>query len=213
MLKHLLTVVLLVAGCGRDKGHTLLLPTDLTTPQERQKITSALAIIQKELDANGIDKRVNSIPIMVAELEDPNVRGRCYRNLQGEALGIVLTRALVADDSYDENLYPWYFTVLLHEIGHCFFSREHEHELVQFSDENLVFPNVTGGPQKSLEYTMAWLSPSVMSTRGDRMMLKQLAPYYIREIAGLDRVHRWEDLMPYAQVELRPRTDAITVTE
>lgn len=194
-------ILLLVSACGREGTGGFKLPADTATPEQKQKISEALEMIQGDLDANGVKHDLTRVPVIVAKLEDPNVQGRCYRTVEGKGLAIVLTPDLMNQGSYDENLHPWYLTVLLHEIGHCYFNREHETEVLALGGQELVFP--VRRTEKSLEYTMAWISPSVMNIHAERLMFKDLLGYYVREIAGLDRISTWDELSSYVHVTVR----------
>ena len=179
------------------------LPQDTSTPEEKQKIASALAIIEKDLSDGGVYKNLNAVRIIVADFDDTSTKGRCYQRDDGTPVAIVLNHEILAQDSHDDNLMPWYFTVLLHEVGHCYFDRKHENEMISLGNQELVFPLTVD--KKKAEYTMSWISPTVMNVNGGRMILKNLRGYYVKEIANLDRAHSWEDFAPYANLTIRDR--------
>lgn len=193
MIQAIFLMLVLVTACGRHEHDKFRLPTDTATTEERAKINAALGLIQRELDESGVDKKVDSIKIVVADLEDPRVRGRCYQDDDGNGLGIVLTRDTLGQDSINENYHPWYLTVLLHEIGHCHFDREHEDEVLSPYTAELSFGE-SDENKSELGLTIAGLAPSVMNSSGSPMMLKSMFPYYVREIAGIERVQSWQQV-------------------
>lgn len=203
MLKRNLIFALLLLGCGRD-GNSPALPPAITTVDEKQQIAQALETIQAELDASGVKKDVSSVPVYVANIADPKVQGQCFRNRKGKPMAIVLRRSLMQQVSTDENLLPWYYTVLLHEIGHCHFGREHENEILQNTGHEMLFTNLSTD-HKSSQYRMSYIAPSVMNLNGDKMLLKDLNSYFVREIAGLERIQSWGDLERYTPLVIQSK--------
>lgn len=202
MIRAIFFLVLFASGCGKG-GRGMNLPQDTSTPEEKQKIASALAIIEKDLSDGGVYKDLNAVRVIVADFDDKMTKGRCYQRDDGTPVAIVLNHEILSQDSHDDNLMPWYFTVLLHEVGHCYFDREHENEMISLGNQELVFPLTVD--KKKAEYTMSWISPTVMNVNGGRMILKELRGYYVKEIANLDRAHSWEDFTPYANLTIRDR--------
>jgi hypothetical protein len=199
MIKSYFLLCLLFLGCGKNIP-VQTLPVNSATPEETQKIDEALALIQADLAEEGIHKNLRRVKIIVADLDDPSIQGRCYRNA-GKGVALVMSHQILAQESPDEDLYPWYFTVLLHEIGHCYFNRDHETEVIPFPNKEVVYSAASSRPGK--EHTGAWISPSVMNLASDRYMLKALRRYYVKEVAGLDRVRSIEDLNNYTEASLR----------
>lgn len=202
MMKALILFVFLATGCGKG-GRGIDLPVDSSTPEEKQKIASAIELIEKDLADGGVYKDLSSVKIIVSDFDDNKTKGRCYQRDDGTPVAIVLSHEILSQDSYDDNLLPWYFTVLLHEVGHCHFNRQHESVMINLGNQELVFPLIL--ERKKTEYTMSWISPTVMNVNGERMILNELRGYYVKEIANLDRAHSWEDFTPYANLTIRER--------
>lgn len=192
--------LLLLVACGKETKTKWTPPADTGSAVERAKINQALDQIQEDLRAEGHVRDLHQVKVVVSDFPgEANIQGRCYRNKKGRGLAIVISHEVLQYEAPDEDSMPWYFTVLLHEVGHCYFNREHEDVWYPFANHELVFLDTA---DKDAEHRMGWITPSVMNTQSHPSMLKVLRRYYVKEIAGLDRARDWQDFKRYTDVQM-----------
>lgn len=207
MMQAILVMLFLITSCGKPVTQlSFKLPADTASAAEREQINEGVSLIQAQLDENGVNTDVSRLKIVVAELEDPTVRGRCYHDERGRGFGIVLTKSVFAEGHGNADYLPWYLTVLLHEIGHCYFQRQHEDDILSPFMAELTFETKKANATTHDGLLLASLAPSVMNVNNSPLMLKSMFPYYVREIAGLERIQTWQDVgrIVRAQVKERP---------
>jgi len=187
-------------SCGKGpESSGIDLPKDSVTAAEKLKIQTATARIEADLKEAGVSIKLDTVPVIVSDFGDHVTMGRCYQDSKGTPIAIVLSHAVLSFDAPDEDFEPWYLTVLLHEIGHCYFNREHEDDMI-YPNGQMIFGKLAA---HSREQGWGALNPSVMNTSGERNLLKVLRAYYVKEIAGLDRAHSWEHFAEYTPITLR----------
>lgn len=194
-----LSLFFVLLSCGKQQASSIVLPGNQATDAEAALLSGALEVIQDEFDSHNVNVNLRSLPYHVSELR-PELAGYCmFRN--GNPVGIVLNKNIfhnwIIETDYD---YGVLYNVLLHEIGHCFFGRDHDNE--EFSVDGFelhityelnVSPLVVTGVKKTVMADHAW-----------PFIPKRLWPYYVKEIAGLERISAIQHIENYVDVNLHP---------
>ncbi len=160
-------------------------------------LMSAVDKIQRDFDEIGVNVDLRSIPYHVTTLE-PTVGGVCAYRADGSPIGIAISHDLLKNWAVeDEHNYGLIYKILLHEIGHCFFRRAHETDTFTIPNFFMILKTHDHSflPKGSIE-------KSAMLDGGGAMIPKALWPYYVKEIAGLDRINLLADLERYMDVDL-----------
>lgn len=165
-------------SCGKKDPQSIVLPGNQASEKEAEIIGAVVEKIQKDFDELGVNVNLRSIPFHVTTL-DPKIAGICVYRSNGSPVGIAVNHSVLKNWEVETpEHYGLIYRVLLHEIGHCFFRRQHE-------DDELFIPGLDT------------IEISVMKDYGRANTLKELWPYYVREVAGLDRLQSAEDLKRY----------------
>lgn len=171
------------------------MPTDFATTAERAAIQSSLSAISEMMAKLGKPNKLDRIQILVMKPTRQKLHGICVQRKKSRYILIarsVLDKHLSEDTSneVDERL----FMVLLHEIGHCYFGREHDDALVaSVPGSSLTTETVRGRTIHMFQRTE--VPASVMhSTGAEGHGLKE---YYVAELLGLARARNWKDLERY----------------
>jgi hypothetical protein len=136
---------------GVDHGYTeQSVPNDESTQEERDRINSTLEKIENLAQKFGYSGKFRRLPISVIT-EDSNIThriGYCAWDESGDGRFIALNRIIFQQDQ-PITRFDTVFDVLLHEIGHCYFKRMHDSEIVKkdgYAIEVLLVDS-TGGTQ------------------------------------------------------------------
>lgn len=200
MPRYLPLMILLLASC-QPQTVGFRLPKDEGTAEEKQKIKDVVASIEADLLELGIPQKLSALPIVVTKLED-RVAARCYKDDRDRALGIAVTAATLADVGADPRYLPLSYKAILHEIGHCYFDRDHEEVAFVVPNQNLRL--VMQREEAESNHLLAMLSPTIMEPVDLFAIPVELRSYYVGEVAGLERMVSWEDLARFGEVELVP---------
>lgn len=178
-----LFLLLLLVGCGKKTIYT-----DPSTPSNqasfsmKSEIAEELARLEKDFQDAGVEIDLNKLPVVVAPLP-PGVVGRCQYGKRNTGIFIILSPMLFPRDGdylpLDAELFEKDFVrVLLHEIGHCYFRRDHE------------APEYLEEPGHSFELSHEGRSVvfdriprSLMPAESTFRMPKALRRYYVAEMA------------------------------
>lgn len=168
----------MLISCGKEQANNIVLPSNEATEAENQILSGVLDKLQADFDAIGVDVDLRSIPYHVATM-DNSLGGYCVYKADGTPTGIAINHAIFNYwPTETETQYGPIYRILLHEIGHCFFGRDHDDGMLTLPDNST-------------------LELSVMKDYGTPYVLKALWPYYVKEIAGQDRLTSPEDLNRY----------------
>ncbi|WP_413288804.1 hypothetical protein [Bdellovibrio sp. HCB337] len=126
--------ILAVSLCGllvSCNGFKIWIPEDESTAEEREKIAATLQHISALAAEVGYQNSFTSLPVWVTtEDEYENNRSAyCSWDDNNHGVYIVINRK-VFEREKQEPRFQEVFAVLLHEIGHCYFSRGHSHERI-----------------------------------------------------------------------------------
>ncbi|RYZ89639.1 MAG: hypothetical protein EOP06_09050 [Proteobacteria bacterium] len=214
-----LIILLTLSSCGSAPDAEKSAPTDSATVEERATIDSVVARLSRIFRANGYEGSFDKMPILVVSEASgkPGWAGRCVGIGNGTGKYIALTRWAFqneADDEVDSRL----TAVLLHEIGHCYFAREHDHELIRNSNyvTDLEYTSKRGRRQNRVDGVPA----TVMYVSGDRFphssivtANREFLTYYVRELLGFERIRNVQDLRKFKSIQVRRKTDPSAIDE
>jgi hypothetical protein len=194
-----LTFLLTACAKAKEKSPDLAPPPDQSSAEETKAINATLARIEALTVEVGDERHFRSLPIIVRETADASVVpnfGACIRSA-GKAQYILLKKEvfvqekrLVKMEAADRTL----FRVLLHEIGHCYFGREHDNARIESEGQ---FLEITSGG-KSLQYMSLDVSAMAEATL---VQPSALDKYYVAELLGLARATSPDEIKPFAEVK------------
>lgn len=187
----------ILISCGRRVIEKSNFPANNASALESEVLDDALTQIQNDFNANGVSVDVRDTRYSVADTQD--ALGICYKDGDGKRSGIALHHKLFLEEIEDRDNFGILYKVLLHEIGHCFFNREHDETHYKAQGHIMLIEMEPGKMERYID-----LSVTVMSQYGVYPVAKSLWPYYVKEIAGLDRIISWENILPYTDVKLVP---------
>lgn len=187
-----------LVACGKQQADQIVLPANQSSPYEQSVLSDALDKIQSDFDQLNVNVNLRSIRYSVAQLNS-DLAGYCIYRADGSPVGIALNHSIFENWQIEsEREYGLLFKVLLHEIGHCFFGRHHEEEL--FTVPGFFLRIDLYGNSREL---WSHFPVSVMNDTGHLSSIpKSVWPYYVREVAGLDRVNDVTDIQRYVPVSL-----------
>lgn len=183
MITKVLFFSLFIISCGQKTPANILLPADQSTLEEKEILMRAIDKIQGEFDMNGVSVNLLSIPYHVSNSLPEQIAGVCVHKNNGDPVGIAINGKILREWVIETpDYYGFFYKALLHEIGHCFFQRDHDGAHLEVP-ENILNSRV--------------IDLSVMVDGGQANTPKVLWPYYVREVAGLDRISSLEDLINF----------------
>jgi len=202
----LLGIALFSCG-GNDatKIGQIAMPADEATDEERAQISQTVKEIEMISGSLGRPQSFDSVPILVTSESTlaANRHGACVRE-NGAGKFILVNREVLNQEKrlVQEGSMTTLFRVILHEIGHCYFAREHFDEKIEARDKQIMWNR----KQKDRQ-PVYFSSLNVSSMEATSLQLPvALKSYYVAEILGLVRAANLSDLAPYAQfvfVDLR----------
>lgn len=189
------------------------IPTDDATVEERATIEKTMSHLTELFKANGYTGNFDSMPILVTS-EDPNETGRvgyCDELGLGTGRYIVINRWTFEQDMEDDSKSEVTAT-LLHEIGHCYFARGHDHDLISSADYviNLEYSGERGGTQiivDGIPATVMYVTPQERPNSSVVTSNRELQTYYVRELLGLERIQNMNDLNRFKSVKVFKKSD------
>lgn len=104
---------------------------DESTEEEREKIKTTLQMIHELALESGYEKDFSAVPVYVSS-ENINVSqrlGYCVWDRDRNGTYIVLNRENFTSEK-ERPRFKQVFAVLVHEIGHCYFKRDHNSDLL-----------------------------------------------------------------------------------
>ncbi len=189
-------------ACGSDnKGDvrqhpsSLAIPADEATAEERKQIDSTLLEIETLAGELGRPQSFRSLPIVVSteSMAKTERAGACYLE-NGRGRYILVNRVVLREEErlVGIGLQSTLFRVLLHEIGHCYFGRDHLEDKLSERGRRLRFP--ADRFRRRPEFSE--LNVSSMESR-TLLLPIALKKYYVAEILGLFRARSLAELAQY----------------
>jgi hypothetical protein len=186
--------LLCLSGCSKPKWtyRPQAVPKDEATAEERKQIDDALMKISDLTEKFGTRREFKNIPIVVTT-EDARAH---KRDAYCAGSFIALNRGL-----FDKNtVFPHMPTILLHEIGHCYFGRGHDSQVFSKPGFNVVFyKHDLWHPGSEYQVNVC---ATVMCKDG--YLPFPLLEYYVGELMGRPRVKDISELKTYGDFALVP---------
>lgn len=186
VLSNLMAICLLATlfGCGptsQPSAEPEAMPIDESTPTERKLIESKIKEISDIAEKLGYKEGFTEVPVYVTSAD---LKLTAYCRTDGSRRGqvIVLTRKAL---SSGRKHYDKLFGILLHEIGHCYFSRDHETRKLKIDQKKFVIQVKDNNKKKKISGRA--LPTSMMYTGPGSLQFldnPELKKYYVAEILG-----------------------------
>lgn len=190
-----------LASCAKQPD--IHIPKDEATSSEKRHLQQIKSEIVKLFKQEGVHLDLNDVPIVVSSENLEGNAGLCVRDGDGAPVYMQLSPLLLSrsrSDLHSSAVEEPGFIILLHEIGHCYFGREHDPAKLRAEDHLMVFTEKTSGGPSTLALTH--LPVSIMAEDYDSLLPNSLKIYYVRELLGRDRFTHAKDLLRYSDVEL-----------
>jgi hypothetical protein len=186
-------------------------PGDEATVNERSQIKSTVYKIERLALDNGYDGKFDKIPILVST-ENPKQShwwGLCVKDEKNISQYILINR-MVFEQEYSYPTQHYIFGVLLHEIGHCYFNREHDLRVVKKPGYLIMIDpyNSDYGPMNI--YKEFPLSIMYADKDGSSPFLgvsEQFENYFVMELLGLNKLLSFDDLSSFSGVQIVPTNE------
>lgn len=207
-----LSLTLITSACI-DTPETDI-PANIASTEEEYEVESVLYEIQNLLRLNGSAKNLKSIPVVITDtlLGD----GKCILSSEGDA--ILINKLLFMMDDLDPNLkqISRLWSVLLHEIGHCYFFRSHEEKRIT-AYEGYVF-QFKNRLRINEEYhcynsNLKTLPGTVMGKNGISVAPEELKDLYVKELINKSQVPTVEELLGTSVIRLNPEINVQDTSE
>ncbi|MFL5784376.1 MAG: hypothetical protein ACJ76H_07210 [Bacteriovoracaceae bacterium] len=207
-----LFLIMLLVSCGRKTVYTYPpVPANEASPEVRAEITDELVQLEKDFDSIGVKINLQEMPVVVSPLPF-GVVGRCQYAEKEKGAYIILSPLLFPREEYlplDAYLYEKDFVrVLIHEIGHCYFHRQHEEPKFLESSGNSFELHYEG-----TDVVEDKIPVSVMPAESIYRMPKALKLYYLSELAGKARLTDAVILRQFADFSIVSNSNTIQPAE
>lgn len=203
----------LFLSCGawapQGSSQNVAVPKDEATSKDLLAIERTLELISEQASVLGYQNDFRDIPIVVRASggQAESVAGRCHFTANGKGHYIELFKDVLEleaprrSSAYCTDL----FIVLLHEIGHCYFHRPHDHAMIKEEGFEMIFqmPSAHG----AAEVSYSELPASIMIGSWQVGIPRSLEKYYIAELLGLFRAQTPYDLQGFVKIRIKGRED------
>jgi hypothetical protein len=186
-----------MAACSREddakKNARLAPPADESTGEQRASMNSTLDRIEALTRELGQPRTFRDLPIVVTTANSYTDHPAACVSLAGKGQFILIKPSVFDDDAevQAEGAEDELFRVLLHEIGHCYFNRQHEEDRL-FAADKVVEISADGGGTA----TYPILDASIMVPE-ELTAPVALEKYYVAELLGIERAKTMEDLVGF----------------
>lgn len=191
-----MTLLLAATSCGKNVRLSKLPKNEKSALQSNQ-IEAALKSFEEDFSEIGIHINLRRLPVIVGEITNA---GECHYDENGKGRAIVLNKNIFYEFAENDLSMKYFETVLLHEVGHCYFNRNHtKDERINFHGKQYMLPGefyVSGFGSMRLILRDFSLPVSVM-TVGGYQIPKAYQKYYVAELANKAHVTQFEDLTTY----------------
>ncbi|MGZ3769434.1 MAG: hypothetical protein ACXVCP_12995 [Bdellovibrio sp.] len=217
MKKIIILITFLALGCAKDGDSNNKVPdqplkkkleslVDDASAEERQLLDENLTAVKAYAAEFSETIDFAQVPILVTK--QPGIiktgNGLClYDGHKGLKVYIkkdYFTADVFAKDTgFSSNI----FNLLIHEIGHCYFLRKHEHVYLSKEGQKAQFKIETSAGTSTISY---YSIPASMMTDDDSFKIpKKLEKYYIGEILGKFRATTLDELHEKYEFDIVPQ--------
>lgn len=187
------------SGCSKQFETNTEIPANIASFDESYAIEYVIDDIEKLFKQMHISVNIRAIPIIVTN----NIAGdgRCQLSLETSA--ILIHPNVFNNDDNDPNLnqIPRLWSVILHEIGHCYFFRSHEEKNILAPEDHMfLFKSKIATPNGyECHYALrsSWKS-TVMGQNSLSITPENLKRFYVQELVGMNPNPSLSDLLEEA---------------
>jgi hypothetical protein len=206
-LVSLAIVSFVVMSCQRSQEIEPI-PADDATPEERITLEKSMSHITEVFKENGYKGAFDKMPIIVTS-GDPDTSGwvgLCAGIGEGTGRYIAIKHWAFEQDLKDDTKSE-VTSILLHEIGHCYFGRGHDSELIASAEYiiNITYFNERGGTQELVDGVPATIMYTTQGERPYRSILtsnRDLQTYYVRELLSIEHMRSVNDLRKFKSIKM-----------
>jgi hypothetical protein len=205
ILRILFLPLLICISCNKRPND--LVPKDVSNESQRKIIYQMVQEAQDYYSDIGISVNLHRFPYVVAKDLPKNVVGRCYHNL---TIAIAERAFQERQNSSDEISILW--TTLMHEVGHCYFQRNHEFKELSagkdFFFKNKYHEQLGNQNFCALEYRKSLIGTLMTDKNLIFSTPISMKKYYLKELAGLIDRPTYMDVADVLELERVPREQA-----
>lgn len=174
-------------------ANALSVPADQATTEERTAIRSTVQEISKKAAKFNYKNDFRAVPIVVTTEDATQTKrwGHCEWNEDGSGQYISIHREVFRHDKTDPRS-SQVFAVLLHEIGHCYFGRQHEHRLIEKPGCSLMAGATAVVSAKSFPVSIMYTDES--ESAHPLSFLRSFQDYFVSELVGRPGLQTFEEL-------------------
>lgn len=210
---RLLLLLALLSSCGKKTIYSIPpMPEDQASPVMKAEISDELQRLEDDFADLGVSVDLHKLPVVVADLPH-RVVGRCQYRQGSEGAYIVLSPLLfpprgslwpIDDPNYEKE----YVRVLIHEIGHCYFHRQHERPAY------LEAPGISFELRfEGSSVTYDRIPKSLMPAESLYRMPRALRKYYLSELVGKAELTNQEVLGEFTEFQALGQGDTVLTAE
>lgn len=215
MKKIIILLIILSIGCAKeeDDKNGAIPPestkkklenlVDESSPEERQLLAETMAAIQAYATEFSETVDFTQVPILVTAKKDIIKVGHGLCLYDGKkGLKIYLKKDYFTAELFekDTGFASNIFNLLVHEIGHCYLLRKHEHEYITKEGHKVRFKVEKPNETATVSY---YAIPASMMMDDDSFRIpKKLEKYYVGEIFGKFRAKTFEELQEKYELEI-----------
>lgn len=200
------TIVFLI-GCV-EEPNSFSIPSDMATTLEHQQIQQIVLDLEQNFKTIGLEINLNKIPIIVTDTISGD--GKCMQAENSQ--NILIHKRLFKSENLDPNLnqISRLWSVIAHEIGHCYFGRTHEEKNI-FPYSGFVFQSINKIRTQDTYlcfnvFTQVWPG-TLMGAQGLSVVPQGLKTFYLKELIGrlnhpqIDDILQTKDIVLVNEVE------------
>lgn len=203
-------------GCAKEEDSKKELPkeppkkkieelADESSPEERKLLAENMAAIQSYAADFSVNVDFTAVPIFVTTKKEIVKKGNGLCTYDGrKGLKIYIKKAYFTSDLFekDTGFSSNLFNLLVHEIGHCYLLRKHEHVYLSKDGYKARFKIENSQGTSAISYYS--IPASMMSDDDSFRIPKELEKYYVGEIFSKFRAQSLEDLHEKYDFEILP---------
>jgi hypothetical protein len=195
--------IFMCISCSKKEAQ-FVAPQDISSVEEKSILNATIAELESMFLEIGQPVSLSRIPIIITDTMPSTTSGRCI--IDSDSSIILINKNLF--DEYDKNLITinalW--TVLAHEVGHCYFGRAHTEKDISApnskSFRNIYNVFTASGYFCFPNYRDTW--SGTLMYEGYRIFVvpNSLKKFYIEELVGRIIVPTADDILKSPDVQL-----------
>lgn len=213
----LVFATILLSGCGagkpeKTKGSPFVIPPSEANASETADLAATLAEIEAITLKLGRPQRFNTVPIIVTSEDSKKSHriGYCRFNRRHRFIAVNRKAFERQADFSSEIPNRRLFRVLLHEIGHCYYNRDHDNTLLSKPGLNIGVELESTSTSKKFAIYQG-LCASIMCDKSQKLggTPFELREYYVAEMLGIKRATDLAALEKHMKLYYVPRPESL----